>query len=119
MQNTLERLRATVARFFIVGLWLHVPVLLIIGLANDTNWGAGSLTGAIAAAVATVIWLTDRGGPLARYTIAIAQVMMVSLMVWLARGPMQIDTHMCYFASYAMLTANWPRDGRTALRLSR
>jgi len=105
MQNTLERLRATVARYFIVGLWLHVPVLLIIGLANDTDWLTGSLTGATAAAVATVIWLADRSGPLTRYTMAIAQVMIVSLMVWLARGPMQIDTHMYYFASYAMLAA--------------
>jgi len=105
MQNTLERLRAAVARFFVVGLWLHVPVLLIVGLANDASWLAGSLTGAMAAGVATVIWLADGAGALSRYTIAIAQIMMVSLLVWLGHGSLQIDVHMYYFASFAMLTA--------------
>jgi methyl-accepting chemotaxis protein len=104
MQNTLERLRAMVARFFIIGLWLHVPVLLIVGLANDSNWLAGSLTGATAAAVATIIWLSDRVGVLARYTIAVAQIMMVSLLVWLSHGPMQADAHMYYFVTFAALT---------------
>jgi len=105
MQNTLDRLRATVARFFIVGLWLHVPVLLIVGLTNDTSWIAGSLAGAITAAVTTAVWLSDRDGALTRYTIGIAQIMMVSLLVWLSHGPMQIDVHMYYFASFAVLTA--------------
>jgi methyl-accepting chemotaxis protein len=104
MQNTLEQLRATVARFFIVGLWLHVPVLLAVGLMNDSNWLAGPLTGAAVAAVATIVWLTDSVGTLARYTIAIALTMMVSLLVWLARGPMQPDTHMYYFVIFAALT---------------
>ncbi len=104
MQNTLERLRATVARFFIMGLWLHVPLLLIAGLANDSNWLAGSLTGAIVAGVATVIWLSDRTGVLARYAITVAQVTMVSLLVWLSHGPMQADVHMYYFVTFAALT---------------
>jgi methyl-accepting chemotaxis protein len=104
MQNTLEQLRATVARFFIFALWLHVPVLLIVGLANDTAWLAGSLAGAAVAAVATLVWITDRAGALARYTIAIALTMMVSLLVWLAHGPMQADTHMYYFVTFAALT---------------
>jgi methyl-accepting chemotaxis protein len=105
MQNALDRLRAAVARFFIVGLWLHVPVLLIVGLGNGTEWLAGSLTGAIAAGLATFVWLTDSTGVMARYTITVAQIMMVSLLVWLSHGPMQIDVHMYYFATYAVLTA--------------
>jgi methyl-accepting chemotaxis protein len=103
--NALDRLRAIVARYFVIGLWLHVPVLVAVGLANGTGWLAGSLAGAAAAGTATAIWLTDRDGQLARYTIAVAQIMMVSLLVWLARGPLQIDTHMYYFATYAVLTA--------------
>jgi methyl-accepting chemotaxis protein len=104
-QNALDRLRVSVARYFIFGLWLHVPVLVAVGLLNDTNWLAGPSAGAVAAGIATAIWLTDRDGQLARYTIAVAQIMMVSLLVWLARGPMQIDVHMYYFVAYAVLTA--------------
>jgi methyl-accepting chemotaxis protein len=103
--DNLDRLRALVGRFFIIGLWVHVPVLLLVGLANDTDWIAGPLVGAGAAAVATGIWRIDRQSALARHTIAIAQVTMVSLLVWLARGFLQIDTHMYYFAAFAMLAA--------------
>ncbi|HEY2134621.1 MAG TPA: methyl-accepting chemotaxis protein [Xanthobacteraceae bacterium] len=106
MQNeSLSRLRVVVGRFFVIGLWAHVAVLAVVGLANGSNWLAGILTGAAAAGIATAAWLYDREGPMARYAIAIAQVMMVSLLVWLARGEMQIDTHMYYFATFAMLTA--------------
>jgi methyl-accepting chemotaxis protein len=102
---TLERLRLVVGRCFLAGLWAHVPVLAVVGLANGTGWLAGSAAGAGAAGIATAAWHFDRNSPLARYAIAIAQIMMVSLLVWLAHGPMQIDVHMYYFAAYAMLAA--------------
>jgi len=102
---TLDRLRLAVGQFFIVGLWAHVPLLAMVGWANGTAWLAGALAGAVAAGVATAAWQLDRNSQLARYTIAIAQIMMVSLLVWLAHGQMQIDVHMYYFAAYAMLAA--------------
>jgi methyl-accepting chemotaxis protein len=101
----LARLRLVVGRFFIAGLWVHVPVIATVGLANGTSWLAGTSAAAVAAAIATAAWLHDREGPLARYVIAIAQITMVSLLVWLAQGPLQIDMHMYYFAAYAMLAA--------------
>src|SRR5262249_535269 len=103
--GSLGRLRLMVGRYFIAGLWAHVPVIALLGLANGTSWMAATATAAIAAGIATAAWLSDREGPFARYVIAIAQVMMVSVLVWLARGPMQIDMHMYYFAAYAMLAA--------------
>jgi transcriptional regulator GlxA family with amidase domain len=42
--------------------------------------------GAGAAAVATGVWRIDRQSALARHTIAIAQVTMVSLLVWMERN---------------------------------
>ena len=106
MQNaSLAKLRLVVGRFFVIGLWIHVPVIAVVGLANGAAWLAGTLTGAVAAGVATTAWLSDREGPLARYAIAVAQIMMVSLLVWVAHGPLQIDVHMYYFAAYAMLAA--------------
>jgi methyl-accepting chemotaxis protein len=106
MQNgSLARLRRVVGQWFVAALWAHVPLLAIVGLANGTGWFAGMSAGAIAAGIATAAWCFDRDSPLARYTIAIAQIMMVSLLVWVAHGPMQIDVHMYYFAAYAMLAA--------------
>ncbi len=106
MQNaSLERLRLAVGQCFVVGLWAHVPIIAVVGLANGTAWFAGTSAATVAAGVATAVWHFDRNSPLARYTIAIAQIMMVSLLVWLAQGPMQIDVHMYYFAAYAMLAA--------------
>jgi methyl-accepting chemotaxis protein len=106
MQNaSLERLRLVVGQCFIAALWAHIPVIAVVGLANRTGWLAGTSAGVVAAGVATAAWHFDRNSPLARYAIAIAQIMMVSLLVWLAHGPMQIDVHMYYFAAYAMLAA--------------
>ena len=79
MQNqNLCRLRIVVGRFFVIWLWAHVAVLALVGLANGSHWLAATATGAAAAGIATAAWLYDREGPLARYAIAIAQVMMVS-----------------------------------------
>src|ERR1700719_968632 len=82
MQNaSLERLRLVVGQCFVVGLWAHVPVIAVVGLANGMGWLAGTSAGAVAAGVATAAWHLDRNSPLARYAIAIAQIMMVSLLV--------------------------------------
>jgi methyl-accepting chemotaxis protein len=83
-----------VGRYFVIWLWAHVAVLAVVGLANGSNWLAATVAGAAAAGIATAAWLYDREGPMARYAIAIAQVMMVSLLVWLGHGQMQIDVHM-------------------------
>jgi methyl-accepting chemotaxis protein len=103
--SSLDRLRVSVGRFFIFALWLHLPAVAAVGLVNGTPWLAGTATSAAMAGVATLVWLRDREGPLARYVIAIALVTDVSLLVWLAHGPMQIDLHMYYFAAFAVLSA--------------
>ena len=111
MQNaSLTQLRLVVGRFFVAGLWAQVPVIAVVGFANGTSWMAGSLAAFAAAAVATLAWFSDREGPLARYAITVAQVTMVSLLVWLGQGPLQIEVHFYYFASFAMLAAfcDWP-----------
>ncbi len=99
------QLRAGVARFFIGALWLHLPVLVAVGLINGTSWLAGLIVAAAAAGIATGAWVRDPQGSLSRYLIAIALITMVSLLVWLAHGQMQIDMHMYYFAAYAVLAA--------------
>jgi methyl-accepting chemotaxis protein len=122
MRNTsLTELRASAGRFFVIALWLHLPVVAGIGLVNGTNWLAGVVVGAVAAALATGAWLHDRHGALSRYVTSVALVTFVSLMVWLAEGKMQADTHMYYFVAFAALTSfvDWPvivlATGLTAL----
>ncbi|HYM02665.1 MAG TPA: methyl-accepting chemotaxis protein [Stellaceae bacterium] len=103
--SNLRSLRGDVGRYFVIGLWLHLPVLIAIGLINDSSWLTGAIIGAVSAGVATAAWLNDRQGVMARFLVAVALITMVSLMVWLAHGPMQIDMHMYYFAAYAVLAA--------------
>jgi methyl-accepting chemotaxis protein len=100
-----RKLRATVARFFILALWLHLPVLAIIGFLNGSSSLIALATGGGAAALATVAWRQDAESAATRYAIAIALVTLTSLMVWLAQGPLQPDIHMYYFAVFAALTA--------------
>ncbi|HUJ99625.1 MAG TPA: methyl-accepting chemotaxis protein [Stellaceae bacterium] len=103
--SSLVQMRAGVARFFVVALWLHLPLLVAIGLINDSAWPAGIVIAALAAGLATAVWYLDGEGSLCRYVIAVALITMVSLMVWLAHGQMQIDMHMYYFAAFAVLAA--------------
>lgn len=103
--SSLEQLRATVGRFLIVVLWLHLPVLLAIGLGNGGSWAASLAIGAVVAAIATAARLHDEQGQFARYAIALALITMVSLIVSLSHGLMQADTHMYYFVAFAMLAA--------------
>jgi methyl-accepting chemotaxis protein len=103
--SSMVELRARVAGFFVIALWLHLPVLVVIGMINDSAWVAGTTVAAVAAGLATAAWYADRYGALCRFVIAIALITMVSLMVWLAHGRMQIDMHMYYFAAFAMLAA--------------
>jgi methyl-accepting chemotaxis protein len=103
--SSLVQLRATVARFFVVALWLHLPVLLAMSVFNDASWVAALLIGGVAAGLATAAWVQDEHSVLTRYTTSLALITMVSLMVWLAHGLMQADMHMYYFVAFAFLAA--------------
>jgi len=103
--SSLVHLRRRVASFLVVALWLHLPVLLAIGLLNDSDWPVALAMGAVAAAVATAAWLQDRDSVLTRYLTSLALVTMVSLAVWLAHGEVQADMHMYYFVAFASLAA--------------
>src|SRR5262249_53718225 len=111
MQNaSLEKLRHVVGQCFVAGLWAHVPVIAIVGLANGTAWLAGRVAGAGAAAIATPAWRVDPDGPLARSRVNIAPRAMVLLLRWLRPRPPLFEVHFYYFASFAMLAAfcDWP-----------
>lgn len=102
---TLAGLRQTVGLWFIVGLWAHLPILLTVGLLNHASPFAAVAIAGIVAAMATAAWLADRRALLGRAMISVALITIVSLLVWLAHGELQIDIHMYYFAALAVLAA--------------
>jgi methyl-accepting chemotaxis protein len=106
MQSSgLVELRSKVARFFVAALWLHLPVLMAVGIFNDGHWLTAMVIGGALAGATTAAWFQDPDGELVRYLTAVTLIAMVSLLVWMSHGTMQIDVHMYYFAAYAMLAA--------------
>ncbi len=111
MKDQLSTLRDTVSRVMVPVLWCHIPLAAGIGWLSGNNW---LLLGAIAAAiagVATVAWMRAPSNLSTRLTIAVALIGMVSIILAACRGsPLQIDVHMYYFASLAVLAAYCDRN---------
>ncbi|HET8726596.1 MAG TPA: hypothetical protein VFO41_03705 [Alphaproteobacteria bacterium] len=103
--TSLDDLRASAGRFFVAVLWLQVPLLLVVGWLGRGAGVVGLIGGILLAAAATAAWFRSQLAPGTRYMIAVAQVGLVSMMVGGAGGYWQIDLHMYYFASFAMLAA--------------
>jgi len=93
MNNNLAHLRDSVSRAMVPALWCHVA--LAAGIA----------------AVATAAWLVAPSSAATRLTIAVALIGMVSIILAARRGSfMQLDVHMYYFASLAVLAAYCDRN---------
>jgi methyl-accepting chemotaxis protein len=102
----LAEIRATVARWFIVYLWAHLPLIAGVGYLLDSALIIPLVTAAVCAAAATLTWWRARGAAVTRYTSAVALMVMPSLLVFQFAGhPWQIDMHMYFFATLAMLAA--------------
>ncbi len=102
---TIEDIRGRVALPMLGYLWLHLPIVAGVAFALET----GLLPIAGAAALALVPSLSWRlRGPDAstRYLTAVALMGLVSLILFQFRGhAWQIDIHMYFFATLAMLAA--------------
>jgi methyl-accepting chemotaxis protein len=102
----LIRLRSIASRLLVGLLWLQLPVLGAIGWINGTSVLGALAAGVILAGLATAsLFLAGPAEPATRYLVSVAMIGMVSLLVWQAAGPWQIDLHMVYFAAFAMLAA--------------
>ena len=106
----LAALREATSRLLIALLWVHVPVVALVAALGDHGAIAPTIATAVMAAAATAAWLTSRIGDATRYTIAVAYVAAVSILVYAAPASRQIDVHMYYFATFALLSAycDWP-----------
>ncbi len=99
-------LRAGFARFMALLLWGHVPVIAVVAWGMGQSAGLPVLFAAALALAYQVSWMTAGTGPVTRYISGVALMGEPALLVFLLRGnPWQIDMHMYFFASLALLIA--------------
>jgi methyl-accepting chemotaxis protein len=101
----LASLREATSRLLIALLWTHVPIVAAVAWMGDHAVVVPTVLAAVLAAAATAAWLVSRIGDATRYTIGVAYVAVVSVLVYTAPAARQIDVHMYYFASFALLSA--------------
>jgi methyl-accepting chemotaxis protein len=105
--EALVAMRANLMRFLVIWMWLHVPMMAVvgqhIGSEHTTMLTAGT---AIVAATLSVLWFFDKTGLALRFTCAVGYPGVVALLVALMKGhPWQMDMHMYFFASLAFIGA--------------
>ncbi|MGI4745579.1 MAG: methyl-accepting chemotaxis protein [Janthinobacterium lividum] len=101
----LIKLREQASRGLLVLLWLHVPFNFIVALWLNNSWQGPGLLAVAITAIATGSWWLSGSGLSTRLTIGIAVIGMVSLIVdQLSGHSWQLDAHMYFFASLAVLS---------------
>ncbi len=103
--NSIDSLRARVAKILAVYIGLHLPLIALIEML--VGGGIGWITG-IALAVTIVIAVASfvTSGLSLHLLLSTALMLMIGLVVAAMGGrPWQIDIHMYFFAALAMLTA--------------
>ena len=103
--NSLQPMRRNMARFTLALLWVHIPILFLLSIATPVpNALEGAVIAALAAIVATLAALGGWAAASTRFTMGVAFVLIVSAFVYAFEGhPWQIDLHMYYFASLAIM----------------
>ena len=106
MTRSVDGMRATISRGLLVLLWLHIPVAGAAAWFLGNDWLTSSLMTLTVAGIATAVWFINPSGAMSRITIAVAYIVVVSLLVGLSHGTSwQADLHMYYFASLAILAS--------------
>jgi signal transduction histidine kinase/DNA-binding response OmpR family regulator/HPt (histidine-containing phosphotransfer) domain-containing protein len=102
--SELDRLRSGFARFLVLFLWLHVPVVAAAAGAAGRAQAAAALFAAMMAAILHVTWWRQGNAPVTRYISAVALMAQPALLLYLLAGhPWQMDMHMYFFAGLALL----------------
>jgi two-component system sensor histidine kinase/response regulator len=107
MSQELTALREQFGRFLVFLLWGHVPLMVIVAIANDRPWYGAAGASVCLAGIYHFSLLRNGIAPVTRYLSAIALMGEPALLVFLLRGhPWQMDMHMYFFAMLA-LTIAW------------
>jgi methyl-accepting chemotaxis protein len=104
MNDDLTKLRKAASEFLIPTLWAHVPIIGIVGWWLGNGWRAPCLLAGAVAATATAVCALAPSSRSSRLTMAVAFIAMVSILLGTCRSTaLQIDVHMYYFATIAVL----------------
>jgi methyl-accepting chemotaxis protein len=104
MAGDLNTLRDSVSKFLVPVLWLHVLLVAVVAWDLGHGWLLVTLLAAAVAAIAMAAWASAPSSRASRLTIAVAYIGMVSILLAACRGSsFQLDIHMYYFASMAIL----------------
>jgi methyl-accepting chemotaxis protein len=102
--NSLDRLHIFASRALVALLWIHALLNPAVAAITGANWVFAFLISASLAAVATGSLAFGLAAKTTNATVAVALVGTVSILVaGMAGTPWQVDLHMYYFASLALL----------------
>ncbi len=103
---TLNSVRASATRLYVLIAWLHVPAAALVAISSHNGWAGPTVALALCALALNVAALTLRDGLALRSFAAIVLTAAPIAFVYASRGGVdswQIDYHMYFFAVYAML----------------
>ncbi len=103
IDNEVVALRRKAGVFLVAMLWVNLLVVAAVGRAGGID--GVTAFGGVLALVATLAWRINPTALSTRALIAVAAVGQVSLLVYSVGPRWQIDLHMYYFATLAMLAA--------------
>ena len=99
----LVNLRRRASRFLVLVNWIHIPIIFAATLWIGRPLLTQTIINVIVASIPTVMWLRHRSAASTRYLNAIAYILQVSLLVHSVPPEWQMDAHMYYYASFAIL----------------
>jgi methyl-accepting chemotaxis protein len=108
--NAVESLRRHAARLLSIYICLHFPVILLIDWVRNGSPGIVTGIGAVLALATGAMTLAAKGVAVRYFQAAAMMLTVATLVASLDGHPWQIDMHMYFFASLAMLTVfcEWP-----------
>ncbi|HEY5094729.1 MAG TPA: EAL domain-containing protein [Candidatus Eremiobacteraceae bacterium] len=98
-------LRTRAAKLYVVLLWLHLPVILVMAALNGLDWRPQLILLTVILIPPTIFAITKPSGLATRNLIAVALTAMPIFFVFDNTGRLQIDYHMYFFVVFAMLIA--------------
>jgi len=104
--DDLANLRDVTSKLLVGLVWVHVPMAIAIGMMRGADWLMPTALMAAMAIAATASWRLAGNGLSTRLIVAVALMGDVSVLVFQMSGhPWQIDMHMYFFATLALLMA--------------
>ena len=101
---SLDRLRNFAIPYLAFYVWLHVPMVAIVGFVVGAPWIPVTVAAAAAAGAFTAAWRVTGASAVTRQTAGLAMVAMPALLVFeFSYHPWQVDLHLYFLVCVAIL----------------